>query len=204
MNDLPVTSPFQLDVGTDGKVDASLGGLPITGPLDLVPDSGPLCDWLEELELPKDWDKLQRLAIATGYSHRVMKFILLDESVTKFPGEWRFRPYDVDFHPWGYGGYDLTLAHLGLVIGRCDCLSRFPPGVIPEAEGACIIALATLFDSALATVAWKGIEQKIFTHVSGVVARDPAEPQGTGTLIEVGLIDVPGCPGARILKAWEA
>jgi len=200
MRDLTIKSPLQVNVSRDGSVHATIDGLPITGPLETVPHEGPVFDWLEELGLPKDWVQLDRLAKYTGDSCRMMKFILVDESQTKFPGAWRFKPTEIRFQS---SGYPITLGHLGLIIGRCDLLCLFPAGVIPEAEGACIVGIGTFFDSALATAAWTGIERKIFTHVSGVIARPSTDPPGGGAVIdEVGLTDYPGCTGALILKTW--
>jgi len=200
VSDLPTKSPIELQIRDDGSVRATIGGISHHGPLETIVQEGPVRDWFDELGLPKDLDQLDRLAKSNRFSGRMIKIIVVDESRTNFPGAWRFKPTEIQFLP---GGYLLMLSHLGLVIGQCDLLTLHPPGVIPEAEGACITAVARLYDSALATAAWNGIERKIFTHVSGTFARPPLDPPGGGVLIDgLNLTDYSGCPGAQILKSW--
>lgn len=201
MSDLPIRSPLQIDMRVGSDPQLSHAGVPLSGPVDTVPQDGPVRDWLKELGLPKDWAQLDHLAKPRGFANRFARIIVVDESPTRFPGAWRFRPAEIAFQQ---GGYQLTLAHLGLVIGRCDLLHVNPAGAVPGAEGMCLVATVTFYDSALARAAWRGIASNIFTHVSAIVARPPEAPPGGGELIEIGLVDSPGCPGARVLTWWEA
>ncbi|MBX9658566.1 MAG: hypothetical protein K2X00_08355 [Nitrospiraceae bacterium] len=134
-------------------------------------------DWLQELGLPKDWEQLEHLAKPRGFANRFARIIVVDESPTRFPGSWRFRPAEIAFRQ---GGYQLTLAHLGFVIGQCDLLFLKPAGAVPEAEGMCLVASASFYDSDLATAAWRGVKANIFTHVSAIVVRPLEMPRGGG------------------------
>ncbi|MEP6890612.1 MAG: hypothetical protein ABI955_07960 [Nitrospirota bacterium] len=73
-------------------------------------------------------------------------------------------------------------------------------------EGDCVVGQAELYDSPLADIAWRGLERKIFSHVCAVVSQTPEDPFGTGDLVEIALVSEPeaACPGARVLKTWEA
>lgn len=201
MSNLPIRSPMQINVRPGGQVDVSLNGQSVTGPINVVPETGPARDWLAELGLPKDWAQLEAMAQATRLSPRKFSCIAVDESPTRFPGNWRFRPREIRH---GYTGYYLTFGHLPLVIGHCDPVLKWPAGEIDGAEGGCITAVCQLYDSALAMAAWVGLERGIFQHVSAIVLHAPEDPIGGGTLLELGLTDYPGCPNARVLKTWES
>lgn len=200
MSDLPIKSPLQIDMHARSEPQLSFAGVPLTGPMDIVPQDGPVRDWLQELGLPKDWEQLDQLAKPRGFADRFARIIVVDESPTRFPGAWRFRPSEIVFQP---GGYLFTLGHLGLVIGKCVFLHVNPAGAVPEADGMCLTATVRFYDSDLAMAAWRGIASNIFAHVSAIVVRPPDVPAGGGELMEIGLVDSPGCPGARILKTWE-
>lgn len=79
-------------------------------------------------------------------------------------------------------------------------------GIDVPIEGACLIGEAQLFNSRLADKAWEAMQRGLFTHVCPLLFRQPQEPLGGGTLVEVSLVsgDYPGCRNARIVKAWEA
>lgn len=201
MSDLPIKSPLQIDMHARSEPQLSFAGVPLTGPMDIVPQDGPVRDWLQELGLPKDWEQLDQLAKPRGFADRFARIIVVDESPTRFPGAWRFRPSEIVFQR---GYYLFTLSHLGLVIGRCSLLHVNPAGVVPGTDGMCLTATVMFYDSDLAMAAWRGIASNIFTHVSAIVVRPPDAPADVGELIEIGLVNSPGCPGARILKTWEA
>mgnify|MGYP001619823558 CR=1 FL=1 len=201
MSDLPIKSPLKIELQAGSEPQLSFAGVSIIGPVDTVPEDGPVRDWFQELGLPKDWEQLDHLAQPRDFADRFARVIVVDESQTRFPGAWRFRPSEIAFQQ---GGCLLTLAHLGLVIGQCIFLHVNPAGAVPEAEGMCLTATVTFYDSDLATAAWRGIASNIFTHVSAIVVRPPEAPPGGGELIEIGLVDSPGCPGARVLRWWEA
>ena len=69
-----------------------------------------------------------------------------------------------------------------------------------------MVGIAELYDSPLADFAWLGLERKIFTHVCAVLNQTPEDPFGTGDLVEIALVSEleAGCPGAKILRTWEA
>ncbi len=174
-----------------------------------VADVEPVRDWLAELELPKDWAKLETLAQPQrGMSTRRLRFILADESLTIMPGIQRFKPKQWVFFPGE--SYCFTLAHLGFVIGTVDSIWRAKPEELEQntVEGAAILAEATLYDSPLADAAWRGIQLGIFGHACGVVRmwRAPLPDGGEfakDELLEVALTDRPGCPNARIIRTWQ-
>lgn len=198
---LPSKSLMQYRMADDGQVEVSLCGRPLSGPINIVPQAGPVRDWLAELDLPKDWARLDEMAQATTLSTRKFSAVLLDESRTLYPGAWRFRPQDICHdHP---GGYPVTLSHTGFTIGRCDSVWRLPVGARVDTEGVCLVVEATLYDSALARAAWAGIERHIFGHVSAVILHAPNDPVGAGSLLEFGITDFPGCRNAKILKWWD-
>lgn len=179
-------------------------------PTFTVQDSEPVRDWLAELDLPKDWAKLEAMAQPRGMSTRRLRFILVDESLTTMPRVPRFKPQQWVFFPGE--SYRFTLAHLGFVIGSVDTIWRAKPGELEPGtvEGAAILAEALLYQSPLADAAWRGIQLGIFGHACGVVHmwRAPL-PDGSGEfakdeLLEVALIDRPGCQNAKILRTWES
>ena len=73
-------------------------------------------------------------------------------------------------------------------------------------EGDCVIGVAELFDSKLADIAWTGLTRKIFSHTRAVLGPRPEDPDGAGDLVEIALVSEAeaACPGARVLKTWEA
>ena len=92
MSDLPIKSPLQINLHARSEPQVSFAEVPLTGPMDIVPQDGPVRDWLQELGLPKDWEQLDQLAKPRGFADRFAKIIVVDESPTRFPGAWRFRP----------------------------------------------------------------------------------------------------------------
>jgi len=179
---------------------ATLDGVRFGRPSDTFEDHEPVFDWLQALGLPKDWDQLDRLSAYEGFSDRFVRFILADESPTRFPGSPRLKPQCYRFPDRPLG---LTLAHLGYNIGQVFAIVPGDSKDVPSAEGYFLVGTARLFDSALADAAWRGMATGIFGHVCGVLLRQDHEPLGAGELFEVALSERPGCPGARILKAWE-
>lgn len=73
----------------------------------------------------------------------------------------------------------------------------------PEAEGACVLGDALLYDSDLTDAAWRRIQQGIFIGVSPILMRRATDPPGGCHLLEIGLMDQPVCPRAKILRAWD-
>ena len=67
-----------------------------------------------------------------------------------------------------------------------------------------MIGEAQLYDSPLADIAWRGLQQGIFSHTCAVLAQEPDESDGTGSLAEIALVSEAeaACPGVRILKTW--
>lgn len=188
----------QLQFSADGT--ATLGGVHFGCPSDTFEDPEPPFDWLQALDLPKDWEQLDRLSEYQGFSDRFLRCIIADESPTRFPGSPRLCPqsYRLPDQPVG-----LTLAHLGYNIGVVWAMELKAPHEVPETEGHCLLGSVRFLDSELADAAWQGIQRGIFRHVCGVLKRQGEEPFGSGELLEVALIDRPGCPGARILASWD-
>jgi hypothetical protein len=225
MADYPAKSSLRYNIQQDGScLVAGLEGVQIVG-VDVVPESGPVRDWLAELGIPKDWGAIEAMAQPRGLTARRIRFIVCDESPTRFPGNPRLQPSHIIIP---HDQRLLTLGHLSYNVGILEwlnhgipqaCLSDvdfmralnpssdlfLAPDEGPEPEGRFILGQARLFDSELADKAWQGIEWKIFTHVCGVLLRIPATSPYQ-QIAEVAIIDGPGagCPGARILKHWEA
>lgn len=200
MMSLPTRSPITIDVQPNG-------GVSVYGPdgghaasVDVVQESGPVRDWMKELCLPKDWGALDVLARPDGFSSRMIQFVLIDQSPTRYPGGWCFEPQRWTYDPYGQL---LTLGHLGLVIGACEHIRAGHRDEAPHAQGHFLIGQARLYNSKLARAAWLGILDGIFPYVSAIVARPADEPPGGGRMLEVGITDDPGCLGARVLKTWE-
>ena len=175
-------------------------GLGSLGEMHTIEEDGLPRDWLEDLNLPRNWDDLELLATADAFSSRWVRFILFDESVTRFQGRFRMQPRRIGHMT---DGIPLTLGHLALVVGECRNVRLARPGEIPDVEGYALIGEAQFYESALALAAWVGIQRKIFGHVCAVVLKTPDMVVGTGGVGEVAVVDVPGCPGARILETWE-
>lgn len=166
------------------------------------------------LDLPVYFEEWAELAKPHGLSGRMVRFVLADESVTRFPGNPRLQPRSITLPPSLV--CHLEFGHRGFVVG---VVSAFFPGYVdcredlkqiglevPSfVEGDCLIAQAQLFASPLADKAWEATERGIFTHVCPLLLRNDTEPLGTGRLVEVSLTtgEYPGCPGARVLKHWE-
>lgn len=197
----------------DGGI--SLEGFPgIT--LDMIQEQGRAqAETIErELGLPTYFEEWAELAKPQGLSGRMVRFVLADESVTRFHGNPRLQPTKIALPPTAV--CHLEFGHRGFLVG---VVSAFFPGYldyradlkqigleVPSfVEGDCILAQAQLFASPLADKAWEAIERGIFTHVCPLLLRNDTEPLGTGRLVEVSLTtgEYPGCPGARILKTWE-
>ncbi len=183
-----------------------------------VEEDGPPRNWLSELGLPANREDLEILARPRGLSTRRLSFILLDESPTRFPGHPCLKPEKIGLPP----SVQLELGHIGYAIGTVDYFvpllqsRKLSPGPVllqsvePHSiqfspEGSFIVAHARLFDSELATAAWRGAEKGVFTHACPIIYRRPDEPADGGTLIQVSLVcgDFPGCANARVLRRWE-
>ena len=203
----------------DGTI--TLKGLPGIK-LDMIQEQGRATarNIERELALPtyfEEWEILAKPRAtypeASFSSRRMVRFVLADESVTRLQGNPRLQPQRITLP----GCCPLEFAHRGFVVGvvfgfflgfaesRQD-LQHLGIEVPATVEGDCIIAQAELFDSPLADKAWEAIGRGIFTHVCPLILRQDTEPLGTGQLVEVSLTtdDYPGCPGARVLKNWEA
>lgn len=192
------TGKSRLQYTAEGSV--TLDGAPFGGPVDVCEDPDPPFDWLAALELPKDWALLDRLSEYQSFSDRFVRFVLADESPTRFPGAPRLRPRAYRYHP--HGMVHLTLEHIGYNIGAVWSIEPGLPDEVPNADGYFLVGSARLYDSALADAAWRGIHSGIFGHVCAVLGRAPQDLFGSGAVLEVAVINRPGCPGARILKTW--
>ena len=168
-----------------------------------------------ELGLPVYYEEWEALAKPQGLSGRMVRFVLADESVTRLSGKPRLQPKKITLPPASV--CHLEFGHRGFVVGVVSAfflgdtehredLTHIGLEVPGFVEGDCIIAQAQLFASSLADKAWEAIERGIFTHVCPLLLRSDTEPLGSGRLVEVSLTtgDYPGCPGARVLKRWEA
>jgi hypothetical protein len=195
----------------DGSI--SVEGYPDVA-LEVIADQGHATgrDITTALGLPTYFEDWEVLAQSRGVSARHARFILMDESETKFPGHYRLQPQRVTLPPLCY----LEFAHRGFIVGvvhsfilgfrdNLDTLTHMGIAVPADVEGDYLIGQATLFESPLAEKAWDGLRTGLFTHVCPALLRQPDELAGTGRLMEVSLTtdDNPGCPGARILKTWE-
>lgn len=169
-------------------------------------------DLERELGLPHWYEEWEEMATPKGLSRRQLRFVLMDESPTRFPGQYRYQPQQITLPPTCY----LEFGHRGFVVGvvsvfvlgfrdNLDTLTRMGLAVPADVEGDYLIGQATLFESPLAEKAWDALQRDIFTHVCPALLRQPDELAGTGRLMEVSLTtdDYPGCPGAKILTYWE-
>lgn len=187
-------SPFQLQVGPTG---VSVEGMPqLTA--HTIKEKHPVRDWLAELSIPKDWNAIDQMAIPKGLSCRKLECILADSSPTRLPGNPRF-----DVNKWTYpnGGLYLELGHLGRYVGVLEHIWLGSPSKVKIAEPPFLMAQATLFDSELADRAWWGLQQAIFTHISPVALSPTNDP--AVILTYAGLVDIPACDNALVLKFWE-
>lgn len=184
--------------------------------LEAIQDQGTVTgrDWPSELSLPtyyEDWELLSRIR---GVSPRHVRFVLMDESPTRLPGNPRLQPQKVTLPmPQTCA---LELGHTGFLIGvvyayivgfdelRTEVPSMLGIELPMELDGDYIIGQAQLFDSPLADAAWLGLQRNIFTHVCPNIFRPTGAEPGTGTLVQVTLTpgDYPGCPNARVLNTW--
>lgn len=167
-----------------------------------------------ELGLPQYFEEWEELAKPRGLSSRQLRFILMDESETRFPGQYKLQPQQVALPTTCH----LEFGHRGFVVGivsafilgfddrRAQIPALFGVELPKDTEGDYIVGQATLMDSPLADKAWDALQLGIFTHVCPLIFRTPDEPVGTGHLVEVSVTtgDYPGCPGARVLKTWTA
>ena len=160
------------------------------------------------LGLPTYQEEWDALAIAQELSGRFVRFVLCDQSRTKHLGNYPLQPAGIRLQP---ARYPLTWGHRGYVIGFC-----FPVMLHPHESagvdrpdfvlGDCIIGVAELFDSKLADMAWTGLARKMFSHTCAVLNQKPDDPFGAGDLVEIALVSEAeaACPGARVLRTWEA
>lgn len=208
-------SPYQQYVHhADGLV--TLEGHPGVK-LDVIQDQGRATARAidQELGLPTYFEEWEVLATPQGLSPRMVRFVLLDESETRLQGNPRLQPRRITLPSNAI--CPLEFGHRGFVVGavsaffmgfkeNADDLRHMQIDIPDWVEGECILAQAQLFDSPLADKAWEALQRGIFTHVCPLILRQNHEPIGTGQLVEVSLTtdDYPGCPGAKILKIWEA
>src|SRR5262245_22627950 len=99
-------SNIQITGHEPGRVQVNIAGMPVNGRIEVVPQEGTVRDWLAELNLPKDWTRLEELAQARGLSARFFRTIVFDESLTCWG--WRYRPEAIQFQT----ELQVTLAHL--------------------------------------------------------------------------------------------
>ena len=173
-------------------------------------------DWQQELGLPffhEEWEPMARPRCLT--SGRRVRFVLMDESMTRFSGHPRLQSQHVMLpYPMKC---PLTLSHTGFVVGTIDsfllmsdqhreALKGFGIDSSAFTEGQWLLSEAELFSSALANAAWQGLQEQIFTHTCPVLFTRPGQPIGASELIGVALTpgDFPGCQNARVLKMWTA
>lgn len=163
------------------------------------------------LGLPHYREDWERFAAYTGMSSRMVKFVLVDESISRLVGSPRYQPRNITWP----ASCALEFGHRGFLVGMLTSITQcfdLPAealktlGIDVPIEGACLIGEAQLFNSRLADKAWEAMQRGLFTHVCPLLFRQPQEPLGGGTLVEVSLVsgDYPGCRNARIVKAWEA
>lgn len=207
MAELPRKSPLQFHHLADGQV--KLVGRPdvVLKVHEAQANTG-FPDWERQLGLPTYQEEWDALAIAQGLSCRFVQFVLCDQSPTKHVGHYPLQPARIRLQP---ARYLFTLGHTGYVIGSCFPVMLLPKDLarvnLPDfVEGDCLVGTAELYASALATIAWRGLEQKIFSHTCAVLAQHPEDPAGAGDLVEIALVSEAeaACPGARVLKWWEA
>ena len=163
--------------------------------------------WYRALGLPTYQEEWDALAIALSLSCRFAWFVACDESRTRHVGHWRLQPARIRLQ---LASYCLTLGHSGYVIGRCFPVMLLPASSarvnIPDCiEGDCLIATAELYDSKLGDIAWRGLQQGIFSHTCVVLSQKSDDPDGAGDLAEIALVSEAeaSCPGAKILKTYE-
>jgi hypothetical protein len=194
----------------------TLEGLPHVK-IDTIQDQGHATarDLERELGMPTYFEEWEALATPLGLSPRMVRFVLMDESETRLQGNPRLQPRLITLPPTAT--CPLEFGHRGFVVGMVSAfflgfkeniedLRRMQIDIPAHVEGECILAQAQLFDSPLADKAWEALQRGLFTHVCPLILRQNHEPPGTGQLVEVSLTtgDYPGCPGAKILKMWEA
>lgn len=208
----PHLSPIQFAQQPDGVM--RLKNMPNLT-LEPIQEQGQVIgrDWQGELELPHYYEEWELMARATGLSARRLNFVLMDEAVTRLPGNPRMCPQQVTLPQ----ACPLELGHTGFVIGvvfnfflGSDAAYPQIPRLLgfdvpSDLEGNYIIGTGQLLDSPLAQKAWQGLQQTIFTHVCPNVFRPADALPGTGQLVQVTLTpgDYPGCPNARVLQTWE-
>lgn len=208
----PHISPIQFAQQPDGSM--RLESMPHVT-LETIQEQGQVVgrDWQKELGLPQYYEDWELLARDTRLSAQYLRFVLMDEAVTRLQGHPRMQPQKVILPQvcpleLGHTSFLIGIVHafiLGFDAARQEIPSMLGIEVPRDLEGDYIIGTAQLFDSLLAQKAWEGLQKNIFTHVCPNVFRPAGEPPGTGLLVQVTLApgDYPGCPNARILKTWE-
>jgi hypothetical protein len=208
MTDLVVKSPIQFEHRPDGSVQ--LAGRPdVTLKTHEQQATATFPDWYRQLGLPTYQEQWDALAVATSLNERFIQFCLCDESPTKHAGNVPLQPALIRVHP--VQRYRLILGHTQYVIGEANMVLLIPrsltqanrPGFV---TGDCLVGTAELYDSKLADLAWRGLQQGIFSHSCAVVAQQPGDPVGAGDLVEIALVSEAeaACPGAKVLRWWEA
>ena len=140
-----------------------------------------------------EWEAMARPHSLT--SGRRIRFVLMDESVTRLQGNPRLQPQHVMLpYPMRC---PLTLSHTGFVVGTVfsfllireqdrEALQGMGIDHPDFTEGQWILSEAELFNSSLADKAWQGLRAQIFSHTCPVLFT--GEPSGGGQLIEVALM----------------
>ena len=210
MPNLPTKSQIQFEHRPDGTV--GLVGRPDVV-LQVHEDQAhaDFPAWETELRLPRFEEQWNAMAEGTGVvslSFRFIRFILADQSPTKHAGHRPLQPGGIRFPLLAC--YPLILGHRQYVIGQCSLLMLHSKGTgvnVPSfVEGDCVIGTAELYNTPLADIAWRGLERNIFTHTCAVLNQKPEDLFGAGDLLEIALVSEAeaACPGAQILKTWEA
>ena len=84
-----------------------------------------------ELGLPKYFEQWEELAKPRGLSGRQIQFIVMDQSETRFPDRYRFKPQRIALPStchleFGHRGFLIGIVHT-FILGSTRCARRFPP-----------------------------------------------------------------------------
>lgn len=201
-------SQFQYRHGPNG---ITLEGLPNVR-LSMIEEQGKVVgrNWQAELKLPVYQEEWEEWGLVRGMSRRSVRFIVMDESASRLPGHVRLNPQAIALprscpFELGHSGFLIGSVH-AFITGFGDVRELVPSLFGFEVpldliEGDYIVGEARLFDSPLATKAWQGLQQNIFTHVCPMTFM----ADGVESLVQVTLTpgDFVGCENARILATWE-
>jgi hypothetical protein len=105
----------------------------------------------------------------------------------------------------------LVFLDSALEVGVCRSLTRLPAGSVfgtEQAEGECLLAVARLNDTVLASVAWGAVRAGLFGGVCCEVMTDGRDldgwlTEGTIRRVILGSADDTCLAAARVTEAWE-